>query len=166
MAGTIMVKLEIDGMKELQDKLSSPFAAQPARNFLNNGAILIQNYARKNAPIDQNRLRGSIAFTVDDGNPIPLFAEIGTNVSYAPPVEFGRSAGSAQPPPGALLGWMSRHGIPAEAEFPLARKIARDGIKPVHFMTNAIEDAKPRIGGEFLVIFARELEEAAVKRGA
>lgn len=166
MAGTIMVKMEIDGMKELQSKLSAPFAAQPARNFLNRGGFLIQGKAREYAPIDRGRLRQSITVRLDNGTPIPLFAEIGTNLKYAAAMEFGRKPGDPQPPPGALLGWMSRKGIPASAQFAVSKSIAVSGTTPHLYLTNAIKDSQPKIAGELITIFAREIEAAAIAGGS
>lgn len=49
-------------------------------------------------------------------------------------VERGRRAGLRMPPGGVLLGWMSRHGIPANREFVIRRAIGRRGIKARPFM--------------------------------
>jgi hypothetical protein len=49
-------------------------------------------------------------------------------------VERGRRANKPMPPGGALLGWMSRHGIPANREFVIRRAIGRRGIKARPFM--------------------------------
>ena len=49
-------------------------------------------------------------------------------------IERGRGAGKRMPPGGVLLGWMSRHGIPASAEFVVRRAIGRRGIRPRPFM--------------------------------
>lgn len=57
-------------------------------------AFKVQKDAKENTPVDTGRLRSSIAvdFTIDR-----LGAEIGTNVEYAPHVEFGTKNQNAQP---------------------------------------------------------------------
>lgn len=47
-----------------------------------------EGHAKKLTPVDTGRLRNSIAYAVKDNA-----AYIGTNVEYAPPVEFGTSRG-------------------------------------------------------------------------
>ena len=55
-------------------------------------ALTLEENAKLNCPVDTGRLRASI--TTEVGN---LEAEVGTNVEYAPSVEFGTSKQSAQP---------------------------------------------------------------------
>ena len=59
------IKVEVEGLKELTRKLNSPFAAKPARNFLNRGTLLIQRASRELAPIDRGRLVDSIDREID-----------------------------------------------------------------------------------------------------
>lgn len=62
-------------------------------------------------------------------------------------LEHGRRPGSRMPPPGALLGWLSRHGIPESAEFPIRRKIARDGMsgQPFPHMAPAADEVSAEL---------------------
>lgn len=53
---------------------------------------------------------------------------------YAIYVERGRGPGK-MPPQGVLLPWMKLHGINDAAEFPIRRKIAKQGTKPHPFLT-------------------------------
>jgi len=63
---------------------------------------------------------------------------VGTNVVYAPYIEFGRRPGQRMPPPAALQGWAQRHGIKGEnAGFLVARAIGRHGLKARHVLENA-----------------------------
>lgn len=55
-----------------------------------------------------------------------------THSGYGAAVEGGRRAGAAMPPPAALLPWVRRAGLPAEAAFPIARAIGQRGIPPKH----------------------------------
>lgn len=51
-----------------------------------------EGYAKKLCPVDTGRLRNSITHDVDDRN---VF--VGTNVEYAPSVEYGTKKQKAQP---------------------------------------------------------------------
>ena len=55
-------------------------------------ALSVERNAKRNCPVDTGKLRASI--TTEVGK---LEAEVGTNVEYAPCVEFGTSKQSAQP---------------------------------------------------------------------
>ena len=55
-------------------------------------ALTLEKDAKENCPVDTGRLRASI--TTKMGK---LEAEVGTNVEYAPSVEFGTSKQKAQP---------------------------------------------------------------------
>jgi hypothetical protein len=60
-------------------------------------------------------------------------------------VEKGRKPG-AQPPRGAVLGWVLRKGMHADAAFPVARAIGRRGVRPrPFFVLPSIQDAMVRI---------------------
>jgi HK97 gp10 family phage protein len=52
--------------------------------FLESAAVILQGAARRNAPIDNGRLKGSISREVKRD-----VAIVGTNVEYAPHVEYG-----------------------------------------------------------------------------
>lgn len=54
--------------------------------------LTAEAHAKKECPVDTGRLRNSISHTTDEDS-----AYIGTNVEYAPYVEFGTSKTSAQP---------------------------------------------------------------------
>jgi hypothetical protein len=77
----------------------------------------------------------------------------GTNERHAAVNEFGRRPGSRQPPTAALLPWLARHGIPAEAAFVVARSIGRRGIPGIFFLRDALDEITP--------LFRREVQAAA-----
>lgn len=107
-----------------------------------------------NAPVDQGHLRRSIAVQLRPGE-----AAIGTNLSYALPVEVGRAPGAKMPPQGVLLEWMRRHGIPADREFVLRRSIARRGIRPQPYLEPALVGNKAAMQREFDLAAERALAE-------
>lgn len=59
-------------------------------------AIKVQNAARELAAVDTGRLRSSIQHTpgTDANGP---YVDVGTNVTYAPHVEYGTQRSAAQP---------------------------------------------------------------------
>lgn len=68
----------------------------PIAKELAKRAIRVERMAKRLCPVDTGRLRSSIGWKVDvDG--MGLFAQIGTNVDYAPHVEFGTSRQAPQP---------------------------------------------------------------------
>ena len=95
-----MIRVRIDGLKDAirdlkeweQDKIRRT-AMQVERSAIN-----IERDAKNAAPVDMGILRSSIAKTVtasDKGRVVS--AEVGTNVQYAPFVEFGTGAGVSVP---------------------------------------------------------------------
>lgn len=74
--------------------------------------------------------------------------DFGSNAPYAEVHDKGRRPGAAMPPKGVLLGWMRRHGIPAEREFVVRRAIGRRGIPANRFLTDALADVRRRAPAE------------------
>lgn len=69
------------------------------RKALSESALIMQGNAQVRCPVDTGRLRDSIASSssiLTKGHPI-MQAEIGTNVEYAPYVEYGTKRMKAQP---------------------------------------------------------------------
>lgn len=58
--------------------------------------IRVQNQARKYCPVDTGRLRSSIQH-VPGRDARGVYVDVGTNVEYAPHVEFGTQRQAAQP---------------------------------------------------------------------
>ena len=52
-------------------------------------ALLVEHDAKANCPVDSGRLRSSITHEVRKIKDEPISARVGTNVEYAPFVEFG-----------------------------------------------------------------------------
>lgn len=84
----------------------------------------VEGTAKEISPVDTGTYRS--AWTVTSAT--AALGVVSNNVPYAPEIEYGRGAGKPMPPEGALLGWMGRHGIPAEAEFVVRRSIGQIGI--------------------------------------
>lgn len=153
------ITIRVEGLAEVRSKLdANRLAAGPARRMLTRSAIAVQSNARSRAHVDTGRRRADISYDIDAAG-FPRHAKIGNNVEYAPYAEEGRGAGG-MPPEGAIAGWAARHGIPAEAVFPIRRAIGRRGTKGDHALRDGLNASKPAIAG-FVGIMAREIEGAA-----
>lgn len=106
----------------------------------------IERDAEGMAPWDMGHLRRSIAsriHLISDG----VEGITGSNLPYAKIQEEGRRPGR-MPPPGVLLGWMRRHGIPAESEFLIRRAIGRHGTPPQPYLIPAFKKNIPNANRE------------------
>jgi hypothetical protein len=150
---------------EFRRKLNDPkLIGSPARKFLNRAVLTILRFARQNAPVDRGRLRQSITYDVDS-SPMPLWGKVGSNVSYAPDMEFGTNALSEKPsatgnvpfPTGADLEiWARRHGN--LNPWAVAHAIRnRGGLRPRRYLRNAFAEARSQIA-RFLRDMGNEIE--------
>lgn len=110
----------------------------------------LQNEVQANTPWATGTLRRSI--TTD---PTPYLGTVGTNVPYAPVVEYGRRPGAAMPPAGSLLRWMKSKQIDPQYEFVIRRAIARRGIPARNMFRNAFEKLQPDVVAEFQAALTR-----------
>ena len=90
-------EVTLQGLPELQKKLDSPdLIGNPVKDALTKAAIIVQNQAKVNATgrpgpfVQTGRLRGSISYSLE-GAAIPSWARVGSDVEYAPFVEYGTS---------------------------------------------------------------------------
>ncbi len=156
MAGTLDVDLSELHALGTRYAGAEPVVRDELTKAMTRSALLVEGQARRVAPVDTGRLRGSITHEVRPfGGGVR--GTVGTTVVYAPPVEIGRRAGAAMPPAGALLGWMGRHGIPASAEFVVRRAIGRRGIPARPFLRRALREMEGRIRQEFAQVPRRVL---------
>lgn len=119
---------------------------------VSDAAILGERVAKEGAPRDTAALARSID-SVHNG----MEARVFSTLNYAAPVELGRQAGAAMPPPEALVGWLRRHGN-FTTPYALARSIARRGIKGRFFMRAArkrVEDERHKLLDAAAVKIAR-----------
>jgi hypothetical protein len=177
MSERMEIRIQIKGNAELQEKLKANTAAGPANRFFNRVGGEVQRRAKPLAPVNTGTLKRSISFKVQDATPIPRRVEIGTfgtNVSYAPFVEFGRKPGRKPPPYGQIEWWYRRKnklGLKrttikvddkqvsiAGIAKRIAWSIGRKGIKPKPFLGQAAEESIVSIQ-QHLYTFAREIEE-------
>lgn len=91
-----MARVRVSGMSRARRALLqlSQEGERTLRREVARSALAIQGTAKTLAPVDTGRLRNSIAVEFMDGG---LSARIGTNVEYAPFVEFGTRRMGARP---------------------------------------------------------------------
>jgi len=90
------VKVTIDGLPELEAllKQTGHRLTEAVSNAVAETALVCETNAKRKTPVDTGRLRSSIGVkNAADG----LAADVGTNVEYAPHVEYGTSRMQAQP---------------------------------------------------------------------
>lgn len=159
-----MIQFKLEGVDELLKNIEKKTASQQkaVKNQINKSAVIIETSAKGRAPVDRNRLRSSIrARFTDEG----LTALVGTEVDYAPFVEFG-TKGKVDIPAGleqfasqfrgsksggfdklleSIRRWAGAKNIPQEAVYPIALKIAREGVSARPFLFPSVEEEKPRL---------------------
>lgn len=114
------------------------------RSVTMRAAVRTQTIAKQRCPVDEGRLRASIAFRFsEDGTE----AEVYTDVNYAAYVEYGTRP--HMPPVSAVAGWALRHGADPWA---VAYGIAKHGTREHPFMRPAWDDVRGS--------YYRELAEA------
>ena len=151
------IDVDVEGLDAALAKVGPELYAKPLRDFFKKCGIYVSDRAKELAPVDTGRLRASLTYEVDEGEP-PQQVAIGTNVEYAPYMEFGTgmvsdgpdgARGRHWPPAAALDVWAARHGFSSGAH--VARIIGmRGGLEPKRYLRNAFEQAREAING-FLV---------------
>jgi len=86
-----LVQSKVMGTSYLLDLLKNKLKEQDdiiAKAVLES-ALLVERDAKDNCPVDTGRLRSSITHEVTKIKGEPITAKVGSNVEYAPHVEFG-----------------------------------------------------------------------------
>lgn len=145
MSDRIVIKVE--GLDKLIRKLGpEAILGKPLRGaFFASGAVL-ETSAKKRAPVDQGHLRASITHE-EDPSPVPIWGRVGTNLKYAPYMEYGTGRNSDgpggkafhNPPAKALEGWARRHNIEGGGAAVAAMIRRKGGLKPRRFLRGALE---------------------------
>lgn len=92
-------RVEVDGVEQLKSnfKKISKTASNEVEQALINGALMVERDAKIKAPVDTGRLRQSLSYQEENFGSKNPAVKVGTNVDYAPPVEFGTSKMAARP---------------------------------------------------------------------
>lgn len=104
--------------------------------------LIVENTAKELCPVDTGQLRGSISHTLTNGGKT---GEIGTNVEYAPYVEFGTGLFSS-------LG-TGRTDVPWRYQSPDGKWHSTSGQKPQPYLMPSLLTNRDRI----LQIFKNEI---------
>lgn len=75
--------MEIIGLDRLKTKLNN-ITGINVRDAISKSCYIVETDAKKNCPVDTGTLRRSITSEIHD-----KYGEVGTNVEYAPYVEYG-----------------------------------------------------------------------------
>ena len=84
---------EIIGLDKLMNKLNKVVGEEAVMRGLQKGCLRVETTAKELCTVDTGYLRGSIRHDLHAGS---LSGTIGTNVEYAPYIEFGSSGKSPQ----------------------------------------------------------------------
>jgi len=134
------------------------------RKAVLNSTYAVEGLAKKYVPQgDTKQLIRSIRSDIDTKVVGVMTGIVSANTPYARAIEFNwKSESGKWPPPGVLLTWMAKRGIPESAEFPIRRAIARrgyknypnpDGARP--YLTRALDELKSDIGKELAAVPVR-----------
>lgn len=136
------IRIEIRGLKEVQAKMEQvvrDLHGAPMLNGMRRATLVVQRSAKMFAPVDTGRLRASITPAVET-RAREVVGVVGSNVHYAPYVEFGTKP--HWPPPGPIARWAHLHGIEA---FVVMRAIATRGTKAVKYLERAVTENEQQI---------------------
>lgn len=100
----------------------------------------IEREAKSNAPVDTGRLRASITTEVLERQGIPM-VKVGTNVEYAPYVEFETEPHIITPDTKEALQWTD----PETGEPVFAKKVEHPGTEAQPFLLPAVDAVRSRI---------------------
>lgn len=104
---------------------------------LTQSALLVENEAKKKAPVGSGELRRSINHTVEDNS-----ASVGSNLEYAPYVEFGTGLFSSKGDGRKDVPW---HYQDAKGEWHTT-----SGMMPQPYLYPALEESKDDIARIFI----------------
>ena len=110
---------------------------------LEEACLVVENAAKKKVPVDTGNLRSSITYDVDGDEGV-----IGTNVEYAPYVEFGTGLFSSQGDGRTDVPWRYQD---AKGEWHTT-----SGQEPQPYLQPALQESR----GQIEEIFKNAIEEA------
>jgi len=100
----------------------------------------IEREAKDRAPVDTGRLRASITTDLIEKRGIPM-VKVGTNVEYAPYVEFGTDPHVITPDSKEALQWND----PETGEPVFAKRVEHPGTDEQPFLLPAVDAVRSRI---------------------
>jgi len=93
------MEIKIEGQEQLAAKFKkiSKTASNEVEQALINSALMVERDAKIKVPVDTGRLRQSITHQDENFGSQNPAVKVGTNVDYAPHIEYGTSKQSAKP---------------------------------------------------------------------
>lgn len=159
------------GYERAAEALRSPAVRRSMLDGIRTACVYLMGQVKdaQEMPVDTGNLRASIAYEVSGVDGVPLWGAVGSNVEYAPYMEYGtgtlsdgpNASGARHWPPAAALDvWARRHGFKSGAQvaFVIGR---RGGLRPRRFLRNAFERSQPRIAAILDEAFQRGVGEIA-----
>lgn len=142
------IELEIKSTRALTgiNDIADDLQGEQFRRDMLRATLIVLRDAKKNAPVDTGRLRSGLNSSVERvsfiGRGVSGVIGVENSVEYAAAMELGTTH-TKMPPVAALEGWARRHGA---NPYVVARAILRaGGLKPRHYLKNALEDNETRI---------------------
>lgn len=151
------LSIRIEGLEELEALFagSERIVHEELDRAMQRSTQRVRADVQRGTPVDTGRLRSSITQEIQ-GRGAELRGVVGTNVKYAPFVEYGTRP--HWPPVSALEVWARRHGTTAWA---VARGIARRGTKARRMFERAFEKNVGWIKDEFDAVGERIVKRLA-----
>lgn len=113
--------------------------------------LMVERLAKSRSRVWRGHLRRSVT-TKTTVQPLMVTTKVGSNLPYAPVMNFGRRAGAPPPPTGPIAAWLKSKGGDPRAAFVVARAIGRRGIPGDFFLTGSLKDLRPQIQREFRAV--------------
>jgi hypothetical protein len=126
----VAVDIEVD-VTPLTNKLKSSLWKAPLRNLLTKAAEVAEIKAKNEAPKATTSMARGIIPKISTTKAVVSNPR---NLDYYHVMEKGRRPGGGMPPLAAIRRWAAVKGISQNAVYPIARAIARRGIKGRFFM--------------------------------
>ncbi len=123
--------MRIETKVDMNDEAIKKMVSDAQERGLTKAAMAVDADAKRNAPVDLGGLKGSISYDVDGDT-----ATVGTNLEYAPFVEFGTGI-HAEGGDGRKTPWMYEH--------PKYGWVKTSGNRPQPYLRPALDTNRDKI---------------------
>lgn len=165
------IKLEIQGAIEARENNEDALRKLTGQRFidaLRSGALWVERDAKRNAPVDTGRLKGSIASKLTANYGGGLFKQtaaiVGSNVTHAPFQELGTGTFVGRPPHRVpvrfLRTWAGRAGRRMNPYLVARAIFQRGGLRPKKYLERAFNSNKERIQRTIGAVVRAIIQEA------